>query len=264
VINTRLLILAVPVFLAGCAGAPREAPKPGEVPDAVPRQEPRSKYGNPASYEVFGKRYYVLASSAGYSERGVASWYGPGFHGKRTSSGEKYDMHAMTAAHKTLPLPCYVRVTNLANAKSVVLRVNDRGPFTDNRIIDLSRAAAERLDIIRTGTALVDVKVVEPPATRQAAAPPSPPAAPAAAATAATAKDLYIQAGAFSQRSNADNLVARLDTAGVGPTFIRRDTVNGRPLYRVRVGPVPTVAAFDRMLQDLRGVGIKDAHLALD
>src|SRR5690606_27721217 len=114
------------------------------IPDAIPRDEPRSARGNPASYEVFGKRYHVLASAAGYKERGVASWYGPDFHARSTSSGEPYDMYAMTAAHKTLPIPAYARVTNLANGRSVVVRINDRGPFIDNRIIDLSYTAAHK------------------------------------------------------------------------------------------------------------------------
>ena len=132
------------------------------VPDAVPRVEPRSRYGNPPFYEVFGKRYYVLSSSSAYVERGVASWYGPGFHKIRTSTGEPYDMYGMTAAHKTLPLPAYVRVTNLQNGRSVVVRVNDRGPFVGNRIIDLSYTAAAKLDMLRNGTAMVEVRAIDP------------------------------------------------------------------------------------------------------
>ncbi len=124
--------------------------------------EPRSIYGNPPSYEVFGKRYYVMASSVGYVERGVASWYGPGFHKELTSVREPYDMYGMTAAHKTLPLPAYVRVTNLQNGRSCVVRVNDRGPFVGNRIIDLSYTAAAKLDMLRDGTAMVEVRVLQP------------------------------------------------------------------------------------------------------
>ncbi len=120
-------------------------------------QPPKSARGNPAFYEVFGKRYHVMPTSGGYTERGVASWYGNKFHGKPTSSGTPYDMHAMTAAHKTLPLPTRVRVTNLSNGRSVVVLVNDRGPFVDNRIIDMSYAAAHKLDMVRNGTAMVEV-----------------------------------------------------------------------------------------------------------
>ena len=139
-------------------------PDVNRIPDAVPRDEPRSAFGNPPFYYVAGHRYVVLPSAAGYVERGVASWYGTEFHGLRTSTGEPYDMFAMTAAHKTLPLPCYARVTNLTNGRSVVVRINDRGPFVANRIIDLSYSAATRLDMIRNGTAFVQVEVLTPAA----------------------------------------------------------------------------------------------------
>jgi rare lipoprotein A len=133
---------------------------PDNIPDAVPRAEPRSVHGNPPYYDVFGQRYTVLATSEGFVERGVASWYGPTFHGKSTSSGEPYDMYAMTAAHRTLPLPCYARVTNLSNGRSVIVRINDRGPFASNRIIDLSYTAAAKLDMIRPGTAFVELRTI--------------------------------------------------------------------------------------------------------
>src|SRR6185295_17663113 len=142
------------------------------VPDARPVAEPRSRYGNPKAYEVFGERYFVLGSAAGYKEQGRASWYGTKFHGQRTSSGETYDMYQMTAAHKTLPLPTYVRVTRLSNGRSVVVKVNDRGPFHQGRIIDLSYAAATRLDLLKDGSAEVEVEAVEP------AAPARPPVTP--------------------------------------------------------------------------------------
>jgi len=160
---------------------PRNAPDANQVPDAVPREEPRSAFGNPPFYYVAGHRYVVLPSSSGYAERGVASWYGTEFHGLRTSTGESYDMFAMTAAHKTLPLPCYARVTNLSNGRSVVVRINDRGPFVANRIIDLSYSAASRLDMIRNGTAFVQVEVLNPAAPPLTASMPvSAPAAQAA------------------------------------------------------------------------------------
>ena len=131
----------------GPDGPPTRGMSASDVRDAVPRYEPRSPYGNGPVYEVLGKRYTVMPSSKGYQERGVASWYGTKFHGNLTSNREVYDMYQMTAAHKTLPLPTYVRVRNLRNDKSVVVRVNDRGPFVHNRIIDLSYAAAMKLDI---------------------------------------------------------------------------------------------------------------------
>ena len=141
---------------------PAVPPDIASIPDAVPRSEARSRNGNPPFYDVLGHRYTVLGSAAGYVERGVASWYGPGFHGVSTSVGEPYDMYGMTAAHKTLPLPCYARVTNLQNGRSVVVRINDRGPFVANRIIDLSYTAAAKLDMLRAGTAMVEVRVVTP------------------------------------------------------------------------------------------------------
>ena len=132
------------------------------IPDAVPRAEPRGTRGNPPFYEVFGKRYYVMACSEGWVERGTASWYGPGFHAASTSLGEPYDMYAMTAAHKTLPLPAYAEVTNLRNGRKVVVRINDRGPFVGDRIIDLSYTAAAKLDMLLQGTAPVEVRVITP------------------------------------------------------------------------------------------------------
>ena len=227
-------------------------PNPDAVPDAVPRPEPRSRNGNPPFYDVFGKRYYVLSSSVGYWERGVASWYGPGFHEVRTSTGEPYDMYAMTAAHKTLPLPAYVRVTNLQNGRSIVVRVNDRGPFVGNRIIDLSYTAAAKLDMLRNGTAMVEVRVIDPSTP--------PPAVPAAV----PASSLYVQAGAFADPANARRLAEKLRGGGYGTVFVRDDQIAGRRMYRVRIGPVPDVAEFDRVVGALEQAGISDAHLALD
>jgi len=134
------------------------------IPDAVPRQEVKTRYGNPESYVEFGVRYRVMETSDGYEEEGIASWYGPGFHGRRTSSGETYDQYAMTAAHTVLPLPTYVEVTNLDNGRTVVVKVNDRGPFHGGRIIDLSYAAAIKLGVVGPGTARVRVRALDPPA----------------------------------------------------------------------------------------------------
>jgi rare lipoprotein A len=223
----------------------------GSIPDAVPKPELRSRSGNPPFYEVKGRRYFVLDTSAGYAERGVASWYGPDFHGGRTAMGETYDMYEMTAAHTTLPLPCHVQVTNLANGRSIVVRVNDRGPFVANRLIDLSYAAAIKLDMVRAGTALVEVRAVT------ASTPPP-------AATTSQLDRLYVQAGAFADQVNAERLLARMRAAGVGPAFVRSDERDGRTLYRVRVGPVPSVTEFDRVIGKLRAIGVADARLALD
>jgi rare lipoprotein A len=246
-----------------------ETPAPPEtVPEVVPHAEPRSRSGNPPFYDVFGKRYYVLSSSVGYVERGVASWYGPGFHKVRTSTGETYDMYGMTAAHKTLPLPAYVSVTNLQNGRSIVVRVNDRGPFVGNRIIDLSYTAASKLDMLRNGTAMVEVRSIDAPtpaltaSTAATAATATESAPPSAAPIANTA--LFVQAGAFSDPANAERLAEKLRGGSYGKVFVRDNEIAGRRMYRVRIGPVPDVAEFDRIVAALDRLGIKDAHLALD
>jgi rare lipoprotein A len=250
------------------AAAPAPALPPGAVPpppadiasipDAVPRVEPRSQHGNPPFYDVMGKRYFVLSNAEGYKERGVASWYGPTFHEKNASNGDAYDMYAMTAAHKTLPLPAYVRVTNLANGRSVVVRVNDRGPFVGNRIIDLSYTAAYKLDMLRQGTAFVEVEALSPGTLTTTAAAVAPPA-PAPLASSAT---LYIQAGAFGVEDNARRLADRLRAAGI-PTVALREPAAASRLWRVRIGPVADVAAYDHILSQLQGLGV-EGRLATD
>ncbi len=201
-----------------------------------------------------GKRYTVLASAEGYVERGVASWYGPNFHGALTSMGERYDMYGMTAAHKTLPIPAYARVTNLSNGRSVVVRINDRGPFVANRIIDLSYSAAAKLDMLRAGTTLVEVRTIVP----------GQPDAGFTRATQSPPPDLYIQAGAFADERNAVRLVDRLREAGISNAFVMAPAQRGSRLYRVRVGPIASTAEFDRITADLAKEGIPDAHLAID
>jgi rare lipoprotein A len=233
--------------------APTQPPDPFSIPDPVPRAEPRSRSGNPRFYEVFGKRYFVLESAAGFRERGIASWYGPGFHAAKTASGERYDMYQMSAAHRTLPLPTYVRVTHLGNGKSVTVRVNDRGPFKSDRVIDLSYTAAAKLGMLQSGTALVEIEALTPASAPSAARQPTMQDEP-----------LFVQAGAFGESANAERLVARLKNDGIGQAFVQRDEVGGRKLYRVRVGPVPDVHEFDRIVAELRTLGIADAQLAVD
>ena len=235
---------------------PPTAHKPPDiesVPDAVPRDEPRSKRGNPPFYTVLGKRYVVMSTAEGYVERGVASWYGPTFHGVSTSIGESYDMYGMSAAHKTLPLPAYARVTNLRNGKSVVVRINDRGPFVANRIIDLSYTAAAKLDMLRDGTTLVEVRVVTARDTdRLSRTDELPP------------QTLYVQAGAFSDETNAKRLVERLKAGGVASAFVQAP-LDGTPrIFRVRAGPVASTAEFDRLAAQLTKLGIADVRLAAD
>ena len=260
--------------LAACAGTPRRAYPPAAPPatapsaptgapaasaadavaDATPRAEPRSTHGNPLFYDVNGRRYQVLASAEGYVERGVASWYGPDFHGHNTSSGEPYDMYAMTAAHKTLPLPCYARITNLANGRSVVVRINDRGPFVGNRIVDLSYTAALKLDVVRTGTALVELRIVGP--AMDGVGPP--------VATVPTGPALYIQIGAYADAGNAQRVIAQLQSAGIATVFALNAKSGGHRLQRVRVGPISTVEQFDALAARLATLGFPDARLAND
>jgi rare lipoprotein A len=240
--------------LAGCAREGLRPPPPPESPlpppsgsAGAPQDEPRARLGNPPFYEVDGRRYVVLASAAGYVEEGTASWYGPDFHGGRTATGETYDMHAMTGAHPTLPLPTWVRVTNLENGRSVVVRLNDRGPFARGRIIDLSRAAAEQLDMIRAGTARVEVRSLS---RGDAAAAGTQPAA------------YYAQAGAFASRENAEALAERLRDAGIEGVTVSESAPDGHPLYRVRAGPAASLADFDRLVERLRAAGADGARLA--
>lgn len=227
------------------------------IPDAVPRQEPRSARGNPPFYEVDGRRYFVSESAAGYTERGIASWYGTKFHGRETSSGEPYDMFAMSAAHRTLPIPTYARVTNLENGSQVVVRINDRGPFVANRLIDLSYAAAVRLDIVGTGTGLVEVHVMEP----------GDPALPADAilpGTPVVTPRLFIQVGAFASRENAERVIERLRLAAIYNVDLYTLETDAPPLWRVRVGPLADVDEVDRVSADVDRAGFPEARVVID
>lgn len=237
-------------------GAPQDIDV-STIPDPVPRHEPYSRYGNPATYTVAGRTYSVMNNSSGYVERGVASWYGTKFHGRRTSSGEPYDVYGMTAAHKTLPIPCYAQVTNLSNGRSVIVRINDRGPFVDNRIIDLSYAAARKLGIVASGTGLVEVRTIDARA---------PAAASGAAidAGATGANRLFVQVGAFSDRSNAERLRERLRRVPLEPVQIQELSTPQQPLYRVRLGPLDNVSEADRMTEKLAQLGLSNARIVVD
>ncbi|HEV2109993.1 MAG TPA: septal ring lytic transglycosylase RlpA family protein [Gammaproteobacteria bacterium] len=239
------------------------------VPDAVPGDVTPSRYGNPASYTVLGKSYTLVPACKGYHDRGIASWYGSQFHGGRTSDGETYDMYAMTAANKVVPIPCYARVTNLQNGKSVIVKINDRGPFVDNRLIDLSYAAASRLDMLGSGTALVDVQAVtagEAPAAAPPAPPPMSTPAPATVATAvspAAEPRMYLQVGAYATRTNAETAVQKLAVNGVTQAFILPASDAGRTLYKVRIGPVADVAGIDQLGAKLASLGYPDAEIII-
>ena len=288
-----LLSLAA-LTLTACGGNVRDSAPRGSVSipdlpgDPVPRPEPRSRYGNGPVYEVLGETYQVMDSSSGYKERGVASWYGKKFHGRLTSNREPYDMYAMTAAHKTLPLPTYVKVRNLRNDKSIIVRVNDRGPFVHNRIIDLSYAAALKLDMVRDGTSLVEVTAISfedpPPGDRpvRIVEPPEPPADTSASAAAPipapesqstpdaqgrTAPpvqqdhEIFVQVGAFGDRANAERRRSALLSGGIGGAFIFADEAATPPMYRVRIGPISGVDDYDALVLKLEALGIKDPYL---
>lgn len=263
------------------------------IPDAVPVDEPPSRYGNPDSYSALGQTYYVMPDAAGFTQTGRASWYGRQFHGRRTSSGEPYNMYKMTAAHKRLPIPSYVRVTNRNNHKQVIVRVNDRGPFHDGRIIDLSYVAARRLGIVARGSAPVEIETVTPATLRadrnaesKSAAPESPddsqqpsrvrrvarqpaPATkqPRAVQVAdhggsrSSSGDLFLQSGAFSQRANARTLRKRLQRAGFKRVVIA-DPIDAKPLYRVRVGPFSNPRNRDQVRQALTNRGFAAREVA--
>ena len=243
--NTKpiLAVLAVVLAVAGCSSTPpakqaSTAPTGGgyylddgpeanlprnldQVPDAVPRAEPLHRYAN-RTYAVLGNTYVPQTKSGKYRKEGLASWYGRRFHGKKTASGERYDMYAMTAAHPTLPIPSYARVTALNNGKSVVVRINDRGPFHSKRIIDLSYAAAHKLGYIKQGSTRVRVESIDPDSY--------------AAQDAVPGQALYLQVGAFSRADTAEDLVDRL-ARELELDAARTHVVREGSLHRVQVGP---------------------------
>ena len=235
--------------------APANPRDVSNVPDAVPRAEPPSRYGNPKSYKVYGETYYPLAMSKNYTARVTASWYGTKFHGKRTSSGEPYDMYAMTAAHKTLPLPTYVEITNLQNGRTVIVKVNDRGPFHDDRLIDLSYSAAARLDILPYGTGQVEIRAIDPEQTTDSTTP--------ADTTPATTQEnaaLYLQVGAFSSRGNAQRMQDDLQSQNIGAIRIVETTTDDGTFFKVQVGPLASHMEANRVTQELKTLGINHSH----
>lgn len=217
-----------------------------EIPDAVPKTVEPSKYGNPDNYNVFGKTYYVLDSADGFEQKGIASWYGNKFHGRRTSSGEDYDMFAMTAAHKTLPIPVYVEIKNLDNGRTAVVRVNDRGPFHDGRIIDLSYAAATKLGVAKSGTANVSIRVVNSVRMKS-----SRQSQRIVESSASGNDKLYIQVAAFSTEKNAISYMSKLQGQGFFDVRLHRESNKGAPVYRVRIGPLPSEHVAKNVLSQL-------------
>ena len=218
-----------------------------KIPDATPKAEPLSKHANPTKYRVLGQTYYVSKSYVGYDQTGIASWYGMKFHNFKTSTGELYDVAGMTAAHKTLPLPCYAKVTNLNNGKQVIVKINDRGPFYENRIMDLSYAAARKLGIWPKGTGLVRVQTIEP-STWQ----PSESSLEVKTVPVSANPQLYMQIGAFRSRSNAENLMTRISKITSDPIHVKTMDLQGAPIYKVQIGPVKNVALSDNLFNALQ------------
>jgi len=267
--------------------APEHSHDVGNVPDAVPRVEARSRGGNKSPYRVFGKQYWVMPSSLGYAETGTASWYGSKFHGHQTSNGEIYNMFSMTAAHKSLPIPTYVKVTNLSNGRHVIVRVNDRGPFHEDRIIDLSYAAATKLGYANKGTAQVRVEAIDPIAWQQNKAQPAAPAPLAVKPTAiAQVKNesgdshsqvvtqrqpsvvagntrsvtqtlpnaaleagdkIFLQVGAFANFDSAKRLQNQLRRLTGNDVVIYLDQRQQPNLHKVHIGPVADVAVAQQL-----------------
>lgn len=250
----RLAVLMMALTLGACSLTPAvEKDGAGKridttlIPNATPKSEPITNAGNKSPYEVFGKTYWVLPSSNGYKETGMASWYGTKFHGRLTSNGEVYNMYGMTAAHKSLPIPCYARVTNIENGRSVVVRVNDRGPFHGARLIDLSFVAAMKLGYADKGTANVLIEVIDtevhpqtlanPPLIVQAGLksvpklrPPKVPGKPAA--TAKTGN--YLQVGAFRDIALANEMQGKIRGLTSKPMVVR----NQDNLFKLWIGPI--------------------------
>lgn len=264
----RLIGVAAVLVLSACTtstsvvrdSGPSRPVDVAHIPDAVPRHEVRTKAGNKSPYTVLGKTYRVMPDSRGFVEQGIASWYGNKFHGRKTSNGEIYSMYGMTAAHKNLPIPSYVRVTNLNNGRQIVVRVNDRGPFHQGRVIDLTYAGATKLGFIKQGTAPVRVEVVEPGGDITVAKVPAALAgseassglerapAPKNSAGYELPGNTFLQAGAFSTSGAAENLRTRIDGLTTLPVNVVEPKSDS--LYRVRVGPITN----NLVLMDLRSL----------
>lgn len=273
----RSAILLLIGFLSSCGGgidvvkqdqdsAPTRVPDLSNVPDAVPKNEPLSKYGNPRQYKVLGKNYYTLSSAEGYHEKGIASWYGTKFHGRRTSSGEIYDMYKMTAAHKTLPLPTYVEVTNLENGKKAIVKVNDRGPFHENRLIDLSYSAATKLGIIAKGTGLVEIRALTTPGKANTVTPvvKEPTSEVTASVKSISSAEMFLQVGAFSSLSRAEQVKRKLQHEITGVITITPFKSSQGTLYRVRIGPLSSVEQGDSLATKVAGLGFPSSHIVID
>lgn len=226
-------------------GPPSLAIDPNTIPDIMPRPEPLSRRGNHRRYRVFGRWYKTLRSAKNYHARGIASWYGRKFHNRKTANGEIYDMYAMTAAHKSLPLPTYLRVTNLDNNKQVIVRVNDRGPFHDDRLIDLSYAAALKLGVVNNGTAHVELTAIDP---NDMHADPLEPE-----------QNLILQVGAFNSYENAQQVAQAVADLTQHVVNIEQGRSKASLMYYVKLGPLEKSETYDDIQAQLYDAGYADS-----
>ncbi|MFZ2316163.1 MAG: septal ring lytic transglycosylase RlpA family protein [Gammaproteobacteria bacterium] len=269
--------LLVMLLLTSCSHMHRKDGPPNfhvdetKIPNAVPKVEPRAKYGNLSTYRVFGKTYHTMPSSKNFQQTGLASWYGTQFHEHRTSSGERYDMLAMTAAHKTLPLPTYLHVTNLKNQRTIIVKVNDRGPFADSRILDLSYVAAKKLGMLGHGTAPVKIEAIDPSTwgksrdfflaeNKPRVTKYKPIWEAEREQPQSRADSVYLQVGAFKDRSRAQKLQQRLTPLLSMPVHVASPSYTGT-LYRVKIGPIKDVATANQITHRLKSLGIKSNKL---
>lgn len=283
----NILLIGTLLLLSACSTVRKDGPPPydvdvSKIPDAVPKVEARSKY-DLSTYRVFGKTYHVMPSSKNYEAQGTASWYGTKFHARRTSSGERYNMLAMTAAHKTLPLPTYVQVTNLRNGKKIIVKVNDRGPFEGNRLIDLSYVAAKKLGMLGHGTAFVDVKAIDPTrydkntfdqpshvqdfylAENGITFPKKAHKTIHASHASRYARNsihhhqkssvVYLQVGAFKNKGLAENMKSRVGKVVSSPIKITQ-LADEKKLYHVQIGPIKDVPTANHITKQLKAVGL--------
>lgn len=227
-------------------GPPTIAIDVKKIKDAVPRYLPKSRFGNPHSYIINGRRYRVLKTAKDYDKRGIGSWYGTKFHGQLTSTREPYNMFAMTAASPDLPLPCFVRVTNLENGKQIIVKVNDRGPFAPNRILDLSYAAAKKLGYANKGTAMLEVTSID---MRN-------PLKTIPREFAQHRPHLYLQVAAFSELNNAEKLRLQLQEITHKHIQITHRAQQNHTLYRVKIGPLNNVDESDQLHERIKNAGL--------
>jgi rare lipoprotein A len=252
-------LLLSSVFLFACSVAEKKeqdaAPsKPvdwSQVRPVVPKNEPKSRYGNPDSYEIDGITYRVMKSAKNFRQEGVASWYGTKFHGRRTSSGEPYDMLQLTAAHKTLPIPCYVKVTNKDNGKELIVKVNDRGPFAKSRIIDLSYAAAHKLGMAHKGTANVVIQIIDFEDASEIGGKAEATRNGRANEPLESSKKRFVQVGAYSNKNSAQKLLRVLDREIDLPVSLSTILRAGKKLHRVRIGPIPNLEIAQELAKTL-------------